>query len=73
MLARRGAAGAGRQAAAPQQAAELAATLLAMGELTAQLHARQLRARDEVADRFAQFTRAGILRTLGIADGTARS
>jgi hypothetical protein len=57
----------------PPTAAELAATLLAMGELTAQLHARQLRGRAEVADRFAQFTRAGILRTLGITGGTARS
>jgi CHAD domain-containing protein len=73
MLARRGAAGAGPQATVPPTAAELAATLLAMGELTAQLHARQLRGRAEVADRFAQFTRAGILRTLGITDGTARS
>jgi CHAD domain-containing protein len=73
MLARRGARGTGRQAAAPPTAAELAATLLAMGELTAQLHARQLRGRAEVADRFAQFTRAGILRTLGIADRAARS
>jgi hypothetical protein len=49
-----------------------AATLLAMGELTAQLHARQLRGRAEVADRFAQFTRVAILRTLGIADPAAR-
>ena len=73
MLARRGGAGAGRQATVPPTAAELAATLLAMGELTAQLHARQLRGRAEVADRFAQFTRAGILRTLGITGGTARS
>ena len=73
MLARRGVRVAGRQAAAPQQAEELAATLLAMGELTEQLHARQLRARDEVAGRFTQFTRAGTLRTLGIADRTARS
>jgi CHAD domain-containing protein len=73
MLARRGARGTGRQAAAPPTAAELAATLLAMGELTAQLHARQLRGRAEVVDRFAQFTRAGILRTLGIADRAARS
>ena len=73
MLARRGVRVAGRQAAAPQQAEELAATLLAMGELTEQLHARQLRARDEVAGRFTQFTRAGTLRTLGIADRAARS
>jgi CHAD domain-containing protein len=50
-----------------------AATLLAMGELTAQLHTRQLHGRAEVADRFAQFTRGGILRTLGIADPAARS
>jgi CHAD domain-containing protein len=50
-----------------------AATLLAMGELTAQLHERQLRGRAVVADRFAQFARVGILRTLGIADRAARS
>jgi CHAD domain-containing protein len=49
-----------------------AATLLAMGELTAQLHERQLRGRAEVADRFAQFTRAAVLRTLGITGGGAR-
>jgi CHAD domain-containing protein len=73
MLARRGAAGARRRATVPPTAAELAATLLAMGELTAQLHARQLRGRAEVADRFARFTRAGTLRTLGITGGTARS
>jgi CHAD domain-containing protein len=73
MLARRDVRGAGRQAAAPPTAAELAATLLAMGELTAQLHERQLRGRAEVADRFAQFTRSRILRTLGIADRAARS
>jgi CHAD domain-containing protein len=73
MLARRGAPGAGRQAVAPPTAAELAATLLAMGELTAQLHERQLRGRAEVADRFARFTRAGILRTLGITGEAARS
>jgi CHAD domain-containing protein len=59
--------------AAPPTGADLAATLLAMGELTAQLHARQLRGRAEVADRFAQFTRAGTLRTLGITGGAARS
>jgi CHAD domain-containing protein len=73
MLARRGVAGPGLQATVPPTAAELAATLLAMGELTAQLHARQLRGRAEVADRFARFTRAGILRMLGITGGTARS
>jgi len=73
MVARRGVRGHGRQAAAAPTAAELAATLLAMGELTAQLHARQLRGRAEVADRFAQFSQAGILRTLGIADRAARS
>jgi CHAD domain-containing protein len=48
-------------------AAELAATLLAMGELTAQVHAGQRRARDELAGRFARFARAGLLGTLGIA------
>ena len=73
MLARRAVRGAGRQAAAPPAAAELAATLLAMGELTAQLHARQLRGRAEVADRFTRFTRSAVLRTLGIADRAARS
>ena len=73
MVARRGVRGTGRQAAAAPTAAELAATLLAMGELTAQLHARQLRGRAEVADRFARFSQAGILRTLGIADRAARS
>ena len=49
---------AGTAASAGQPpAAELAATLLAMGELTAQLHARQDRARERVAGRFADFTR----------------
>jgi CHAD domain-containing protein len=66
MLAGRGAPGTGPQAAAEPAAAELAATLLAMGELTAQVHARQRRARDELADRFARFARAGMLGTLGI-------
>jgi CHAD domain-containing protein len=47
-------------------AAELAATLLALGELTAQVHARQRRARDDLAGRYARFARAGILGTLGI-------
>jgi CHAD domain-containing protein len=45
---------------------ELTATLLAMGELTGLLHAQQDRARAEVAGRFAEFARAGSLRTLGI-------
>ena len=58
--------GAAEPGAAEPGAAELAATLLAMGELTAQLHARQLRARDELAGRFARFAGAGMLRTLGI-------
>jgi CHAD domain-containing protein len=49
------------------EAQELAATLLAMGELTAQLHVQQVRAQAEVADRFAEFARADILRKLGIA------
>jgi CHAD domain-containing protein len=52
---------------ARQEAGELAATLLAMGELTAQLHTRQERAQAEVAGRFAEFARADILRKLGIA------
>jgi CHAD domain-containing protein len=55
-------------------AAELAATLLAMGELTARLDARQRRARDEVAGRFAAFARAVTLHRLGIArQAAARS
>jgi CHAD domain-containing protein len=72
MLPARGAAGARRRARRTPTAAELSATLLAMGELTAQLNERQLRGRAEVADRFAQFTRAGILRTLGITGAAAR-
>jgi len=50
--------------------AELAATLLALGELTGVLHAQQDRDRAEVAGRFAEFARAGCLRTLGILPGT---
>jgi CHAD domain-containing protein len=53
--------------------AELAATLLAMGELTALLHAQQDRARAEVAGRFTEFAQAGSLRTLGILPGTAKA
>lgn len=53
--------------------AELAATLLAMGELTALLHVQQDRARAEMAGRFAEFARAGSLRTLGILPGTAQA
>jgi CHAD domain-containing protein len=52
-------------------AAGLAATLLALGELTAVLHAQQDRARAEVAGYFAEFARAGGLRTLGILPRTA--
>jgi CHAD domain-containing protein len=55
------------QPANEAQAEELAATLLAMGELTARLHGQQERAQAEVAGRFAQFARADILRKLGIA------
>jgi CHAD domain-containing protein len=68
MLAAGAAAGAGQP-----PAAELAATLLAMGELTAQLHARQDRAREQVAARFAEFTRAGSVRTLATAPRAARA
>jgi CHAD domain-containing protein len=46
--------------------AELAATLLAMGELTGLLNAQQDHARAEVTGRFAAFARADSLRTLGI-------
>jgi hypothetical protein len=53
--------------------AELAATLLAMGELTALLHTQQDRARAEVAGRFAEFAQAGSLRTLGILPGAAKA
>ncbi len=52
---------------------ELAATLLAMGELTARLHGRQHRAREKVAGRFAEFAAAGLLRTLGIGGRAARA
>jgi CHAD domain-containing protein len=41
----------------PPAAAELAATLLALGELTGVLHAQQDKARAEVAGRFAEFAR----------------
>jgi CHAD domain-containing protein len=60
--------GTGRQAAA-----ELAATLLALGELTGGLQAEQDRARAEVAGRFGRFTRAGLLGTLGIRPRAGRS
>jgi CHAD domain-containing protein len=56
-----------------QTAAALAATLLAMGELTARLHEQQRRASEEVAGRFAEFARAGSLRTLSAPARTARS
>jgi CHAD domain-containing protein len=59
----------GRRAAA----GELAATLLALGELTGGLQAEQDRARDEVAGRFAAFARAGLLDTLGISPRGGRS
>ncbi len=68
MLARPGAPDAG-----PPAAGELAATLLAMGELTARLHERQRRARAKVAGRFAEFAAAGSLRTLGIRARAARA
>jgi CHAD domain-containing protein len=55
----------------PLAAAELATTLLALGELTAILHAQQDKARAEVAGRFAEFTRAGSLRTPGLLPRTA--
>ena len=58
---------------AQPDAGELAATLLAMGELTAQLDAEQRRARAEVAGRFAEFAGAGVLHTLGIAARAATS
>jgi hypothetical protein len=54
----------------PPAAAELAATLLALGELTAVLHAQQDKARAEVAGRFAEFAQAGSLRTPGIGAAT---
>ncbi len=54
-------------------AGELAATLLAMGELTARLHARQRRALQQIAGRFAEFAAAGTLRTLGIGPRAART
>ncbi len=68
MLARRAAPGTGQP-----PVSELAATLLAMGELTSQLHAQQLRARAEVAGRFAAFARAGSLRTLGLLPRMAKA
>jgi CHAD domain-containing protein len=52
---------------------ELAATLLALGELTGDLQADQDRARAEVAGRFTRFTQAGLLDTLGIAPRAGRS
>jgi hypothetical protein len=57
----------------PPAAGELAATLLAMGELTARLHERQRRARAKVAGRFAEFAAAGGVRTLGIRARAARA
>jgi len=74
--------GPGELAAAPRRwqpapagpgAGELAATLLAMGELTARLDAQQRRARAEVAGRFGEFAGAGVLRTLGIGGRAAMS
>jgi CHAD domain-containing protein len=64
---------AGPPAAPPLSTAELAATLLAMGELTAVLHAQQERARAEVAGRFAAFARAGGVRTLSTHPRTAQA
>lgn len=68
MLARPGGPGAGQPGPG-----ELAATLLAMGELTARLHQRQRRAGEKVAGRFAGFAAAGSLRTLGIGTRAARA
>jgi CHAD domain-containing protein len=68
MLAPPGAPDAGQPAAG-----ELAATLLAMGELTARLHERQRRARAKVAGRFAEFAAAGSVRRLGIRVRAARA
>jgi CHAD domain-containing protein len=74
MLAQGAAASTGQPASTTQAAAgELAATLLAMGELTAQLHAQQSRARAEVAGRFAEFARADSLRTLGMVPQAAKA
>jgi CHAD domain-containing protein len=56
---------AGQMLEGPALGAELAATLLAMGELTARLHQRQRRARETLAGRFSEFARAGGLRALG--------
>jgi CHAD domain-containing protein len=67
MLAQPGTGGRRPSGVFPANEASLAATLLAMGELTAQLHVQQVRAQAEVADRFAEFARADILRKLGIA------
>ncbi|HEY3735682.1 MAG TPA: CHAD domain-containing protein [Streptosporangiaceae bacterium] len=67
-----GQAGSG-QAAPGLTSNELTATLLAMGELTARLHEQQRRALEEVAGRFAEFARAGSLRSLRAPARTARS
>jgi CHAD domain-containing protein len=63
----------GLQAVVPQAPGELAATLLALGELTGGLQGDQDRAHAEVAGRFARFARAGLLDTLGIAPRAGRS
>lgn len=73
MLASRPAFSPGTSRAARPDAATLAATLLAMGELTAALHADQARARAEVSGRFAEFAGAGLLRTLGLAGRVAQA
>jgi CHAD domain-containing protein len=74
MLTQRLAPGASWQPSRAQpEANELTATLLAMGELTAQLEAQQRHARAEVAGRFGEFANARVLRTLGIGAQAAKS
>jgi CHAD domain-containing protein len=73
MLTQPGAPAAGRRPPPAQPApGELAATLLAMGELTAALDAQQRRAAAAVAGRFGEFAGAGILPTLGIGARAAK-
>jgi hypothetical protein len=63
----------GTPSAGEAKPGELAATLLAMGELSARLDQRQRRTRRLVAGRFAEFAGAGTLRTLGIRTRAARA
>jgi CHAD domain-containing protein len=63
----------GKPSAGEAKPGELAATLLAMGELSARLDQRQRRTRRLVAGRFAEFAGAGTLRTLGIRTRAARA